>query len=70
MDRPPQGELPGLGRLGRIGLAEVRVARKKLILDVDTGTDGAVAMMLAAVHPDLALLAATTVNGNNPLADR
>ena len=38
--------------------------RKKLILDVDTGTDDAVAIMLAALHPDLDLVACTTVNGN------
>ncbi len=37
---------------------------QKLILDVDTGTDDAVALMLAALHPELELLAATTVNGN------
>ena len=37
---------------------------RKLILDVDTGTDDAVAIMLAAFHPDLELLAVTTVNGN------
>ena len=42
---------------------------KKLILDVDTGTDDAVALMLAALHPDLELVAATTVNGNNPIAN-
>jgi len=36
----------------------------KLILDVDTGTDDAVAIMLAALHPELDLLAVTTVNGN------
>ena len=41
----------------------------KLILDVDTGTDDAVALMLAALHPDLELIAATTVNGNNPVID-
>ena len=40
----------------------------KLILDVDTGTDDAVALMLAALHPDLELAAATTVNGNIPVA--
>lgn len=40
----------------------------RLILDVDTGTDDAVALMLAALHPDLELVAATTVNGNVPLA--
>jgi inosine-uridine nucleoside N-ribohydrolase len=45
------------------------VAAKKLILDVDTGTDDAVALMLAALHPDLELIAATTVNGNNRVAD-
>jgi inosine-uridine nucleoside N-ribohydrolase len=43
------------------------VARTKLILDVDTGTDDAVALMLAALHPELDLVAATTVNGNVPL---
>ena len=36
----------------------------RLILDVDTGTDDAVALMLAALHPDLELVGATTVNGN------
>lgn len=41
---------------------------QRLILDVDTGTDDAVALMLAALHPDLELVAATTVNGNVPLA--
>lgn len=39
-------------------------SRRKLILDVDTGTDDAVAIMLAALHPDLELVACTTVNGN------
>ena len=42
---------------------------RSLILDVDTGTDDAVALMLAALHPDLDLVAATTVNGNNPVAN-
>ena len=40
---------------------------QKLILDVDTGTDDAVALMLAALHPELELMAATTVNGNVPV---
>ncbi len=40
---------------------------QKVILDVDTGTDDAVALMLAALHPDLELIAATTVNGNVPV---
>jgi inosine-uridine nucleoside N-ribohydrolase len=42
---------------------------RKLILDVDTGTDDAVALMLAALHPDLELVAATTVVGNNPVVN-
>jgi inosine-uridine nucleoside N-ribohydrolase len=37
---------------------------RKLILDVDTGTDDAVAIMLAALHPALELVGVTTVNGN------
>jgi inosine-uridine nucleoside N-ribohydrolase len=36
----------------------------KLILDVDTGTDDAIAIMLAALDPRLELLAVTTVAGN------
>lgn len=41
--------------------------RQKIILDVDTGTDDAVALMFGALHPDLELVAATTVNGNVPV---
>jgi len=41
---------------------------RKLILDCDTGTDDAVAIMLAALHPALELLAVTTVNGNVEVA--
>jgi inosine-uridine nucleoside N-ribohydrolase len=37
---------------------------QKVILDVDTGTDDAVALMIAALSPDLELVGATTVNGN------
>jgi inosine-uridine nucleoside N-ribohydrolase len=40
---------------------------RKLILDVDTGTDDAIALMLAVRHPDLELIGVTTVNGNNPI---
>lgn len=40
---------------------------QKLILDVDTGTDDAIAIMLAALHPDLDLVGVTTVNGNAPV---
>ena len=41
--------------------------RRKLIIDCDTGTDDAVAIMLAALHPRLELIAVTTVNGNVPV---
>jgi inosine-uridine nucleoside N-ribohydrolase len=37
---------------------------QKVILDVDTGTDDAVALMTAALSPELELIGATTVNGN------
>ncbi|HEX4444181.1 MAG TPA: nucleoside hydrolase [Galbitalea sp.] len=37
-----------------------------VILDCDTGTDDAVAIMLAALSPRINLLAVTTVNGNVP----
>jgi len=40
---------------------------RKLILDVDTGTDDAVAIMFAALHPELHLVGVTTVNGNVPV---
>jgi inosine-uridine nucleoside N-ribohydrolase len=41
--------------------------RRKVVLDVDTGTDDAVAIMFAALHPALELVAVTTVNGNVPV---
>lgn len=37
---------------------------RKVILDVDTGTDDAVALMAAALSPELELIGATTVMGN------
>jgi inosine-uridine nucleoside N-ribohydrolase len=43
------------------------LTRRTLILDVDTGTDDAVAIMFAALHPELELVAVTTVNGNVPV---
>ncbi len=50
------------------GAAAVKQGRRqKIILDVDTGTDDAVALMFGALHPDLELIAATTVNGNVPV---
>jgi len=41
--------------------------RKRLIIDCDTGTDDAVALMLAALHPEIDLIGVTTVFGNAPL---
>lgn len=41
---------------------------RKVVLDVDTGTDDAVAIMLAASHPGIELAGVTTVNGNVPVA--
>lgn len=38
--------------------------KQKVILDVDTGTDDAVAIMLAALSPDIDLLGVCSVNGN------
>lgn len=40
---------------------------RKIILDVDTGSDDAVAIMTAALAPELDLLGITTVHGNLPL---
>ncbi|MBA2284248.1 MAG: nucleoside hydrolase, partial [Ktedonobacteraceae bacterium] len=38
--------------------------REKIILDCDPGHDDAIALLVAAHHPDLDLLAITTVSGN------
>ena len=40
---------------------------RKIILDVDTGSDDACAIMLAYLHKDIDLLAVCTVKGNQPL---
>jgi len=42
---------------------------RTIILDVDTGTDDAVAIMVAALHPDIELPACTTVWGNLPVVN-
>lgn len=41
--------------------------KQKLILDVDTGGDDAVAILLAGHHPDVELVAVTVTYGNAPL---
>lgn len=40
---------------------------RKIILDVDTGSDDACAIMLAYLHRDIDLVAVCTVKGNQPL---
>ncbi len=40
-----------------------------VILDVDTGVDDAMALLLAALHPDLDLRAVTCVGGNATVDD-
>ncbi|MDD5945244.1 MAG: nucleoside hydrolase [Clostridia bacterium] len=42
---------------------------RNVILDVDTGSDDACAIMLAALSPEINLLGVVAVNGNRPLAD-
>lgn len=41
--------------------------QQKIILDVDTGTDDAIAIMAAALAPEIELVGVTTVNGNCPV---
>jgi inosine-uridine nucleoside N-ribohydrolase len=41
--------------------------KTRVILDVDTGSDDAIALMLAALHPSLDLIGCTTVMGNIPV---
>jgi inosine-uridine nucleoside N-ribohydrolase len=45
------------------------MSRTPIVLDVDTGVDDACALLLAALHPDLDLVAVTCVGGNAPLPD-
>jgi inosine-uridine nucleoside N-ribohydrolase len=49
------------------GIRQTTGMSRQIILDVDTGTDDAVAILLAALHPDLDLIGVTTVSGNVPV---
>ena len=42
---------------------------RNVILDVDTGSDDACAIMLAALAPEINLIGVCAVNGNRPLSD-
>ncbi|MCD4524041.1 nucleoside hydrolase [Nocardioides sp. cx-173] len=55
MRRPRQAEPPPVFRPG---------GRQRLILDVDTGIDDSLALLYAAGHPDVDLVAVTTCAGN------
>src|SRR6266581_5972682 len=46
------------------GRCENRFMKHKIILDCDPGHDDAIALLLAAHHPEIELLAVTTVAGN------
>jgi inosine-uridine nucleoside N-ribohydrolase len=51
-----------------MGKAEVAPGRRRVLLDVDTGVDDALALMLAMRSPEFEILGITTVSGNVPVA--
>lgn len=51
-----------------MGRAEIAPGRRRVLLDVDTGVDDALALMLAIRSPELEVLGITTVSGNVPVA--
>ena len=48
--------------IGGITMAELK--RRKLILDVDTGSDDAMAMIAAMMSPEFEVIGVCSVNGN------
>ena len=42
---------------------------RNVILDCDTGSDDAIAIILAALSPEINLLGVCAVNGNRPVED-
>jgi len=46
---------------------EIKMEKRKIILDCDPGHDDAIAIMLAARHPAIDLLGITIVAGNQTL---
>jgi inosine-uridine nucleoside N-ribohydrolase len=51
-----------------IGRGERGMTRRRVLLDVDTGVDDALALMLAVRSPELEVVGITTVSGNAPVA--
>jgi len=62
-----QGVSTGTAYRGPLTCGTLTPMATKIILDVDTGTDDAVALMTAALSPDIELVGATVVNGNTVL---
>ena len=45
----------------------MELKKRKLILDVDTGSDDALAIMSAVLSPEFEIVGICTVNGNRPV---